>query len=81
MSVKSDIRAQLLGALAKAKFPIETPQALLAAMPNGADTVCQSGNVRVTAGEAGKLLKMSDFPFRSKEVVADTIVSRAGLPD
>lgn len=81
MSVKSDIRAQLVGALAKAKFPIETPQALLAAMPNGADTVCQSGKVRVTAGEAGKLLKMSDFPFRSKEAVADTIVNRAGLPD
>lgn len=81
MSVKSDVRAQLIGALAKAKFPIETPQALLAAMPNGADTVCQSGSVRVTAGEAGQVLKASDFPFRSKEQVADTIVNRAGLPD
>ena len=80
MSVKEDIRSQLIGALAKAKFPIETPQALLAAMPNGANTTCQSGNVKVTAGEAGKLLKMSDFPFRSKEQVADTIVNRAGLP-
>ena len=45
MSVKSEIRDQIAGALAGAKFPIETPQALLAAMPNGADTVCQSGSV------------------------------------
>lgn len=81
MSVKSDIRGQIAGALAGAKFPIATPQALLAAMPNGADTVCQSGNVKVTAGQAGQLLTAADFPFTSAAQVADTIVNRANLPD
>ncbi len=81
MSVKEDIRSQLIGALAKASFPIENPAALLAAMPQGADTKCKSGDVEVTAGEAGKLLTPDDFPFRSAEQVADIIVNRAGLPD
>jgi hypothetical protein len=38
MSVKEDIRAQIIGALAGAKFPIESPEVLLAAFPNGAET-------------------------------------------
>ncbi|HML25892.1 MAG TPA: MTH865 family protein, partial [Methanomethylovorans sp.] len=44
-----------------------------------ADTTCQSGNVKVTAGDAGTLLKTSDFPFTSAKQVADVIVERAGL--
>ena len=79
MSVKEDIRNQIVGALAKAKFPISTPEALLLAFPNGAATKCKSGDVEMTAGEAGKLLKIDDFPFRSAEQVADTILSRAGM--
>jgi len=31
------------------------------------------------AGEAGKLLKGSDFPFKNAKQVADVIVQRAGL--
>lgn len=81
MSVKDEIRGQIIGALAKASFPIATAEALLAAFPNGADTKCKSGDVEVTAGEAGKLLRPEDFPFRSAEQVANTIVARAGLPD
>ena len=81
MSVREEIRSQIIGALAGASFPINTPEELLAAMPNGADTKCECGDVKVTAGEAGKLLKPNDFPFASAEKVADTIVSRAGLPD
>ncbi len=34
MSVKKDIRGQIIGALAGASFPINTPEALLAAFPN-----------------------------------------------
>jgi hypothetical protein len=33
----------------------------------------------MTAGEAGKLLKATDFPFKSAKAVADVIVDRAGL--
>jgi hypothetical protein len=79
MSVKDEIHAQIVGALKGAEFPIKTPEALLAAFPNGANTTCQAGDVKMTAGEAGKLLKGSDFPFRSAEQVADVIVQRAGL--
>ncbi len=79
MSVKEEIRKQIIGALAKANFPISTPQALLAAFPHGAETKCQAGEVTMTAGEAGKHLNPGDFPFRSAEQVADTILGRAGL--
>ena len=79
MSVKHDIRTQIIGALSGAKFPISTPEALLAAFPRGAETKCKSGDVEMTAGAAGKLLKGEDFPFTSAEQVADTILQRAGL--
>jgi hypothetical protein len=79
MSVRDDIRAQIIGALEKASFPITTPGALLASFPGGAETKCKSGEIEMTAGEAGKLLRQDDFPFTSAEHVADTILSRAGL--
>ena len=79
MTFKDEIRAQIIGALANAKFPINTPEELLNALPNGADTTCKAGDVEITAGEAGKLLKPSDFPFMSAEHAADTIVEKAGL--
>ncbi|MEL4106658.1 MTH865 family protein [Oscillospiraceae bacterium WX1] len=79
MDVRQTIKGQIVGALKNAAFPIATPEALLAAFPNGADTTCQAGDLKVTAGEAGKLLKADDFPFQSAEDVGETIVSRAGL--
>jgi hypothetical protein len=79
MSVKDEIHSQIEGALKNATFPIGTPAELLAAMPNGADTKCKAGNVELTAGDAGKVLKASDFPFKSAKQVADVIVQRAGL--
>ncbi len=79
MRVRDEIHAQIVGGLAGAKFPIKTPEQLLAAFPDGANTTCKSGDLEVTAGEAGKLLKESDFPFKSAKQVADVIVERAGL--
>ena len=79
MSVRETIKSQIIGALKGAAFPIISPEALLAAFPNGAETTCVAGDLKVTAGEAGKLLRADDFPFASAEVVAETIVSRAGL--
>lgn len=79
MSVKEEIRGQIIGALGTASFPIATPEALLAAFPSGAETKCKAGDVEMTAGQAGKLLNADDFPFQSAEQVADTILSRAGL--
>jgi len=79
MSVKEEIHSQILGGLANATFPINTPEALLAAFPAGADTKCKSGNVEITAGEAGKFLTAEDFPFENAKQVADTLVERAGL--
>lgn len=78
-SVKDQLHAQITGALKGAKFPIKPPADLIAAFPMGADTTCQVGAVKMTAGEAGKLLTASDFPFKSADSVADTILSRAGM--
>jgi len=79
MSIKDEIHAQIEGALKDAKFPIATPEALLAAMPNGAATKCKAGDIELTAGDAGKVLLASDFPFKNAKQVADVIVVRAGL--
>ena len=78
-SVKEQIHTQIAGALKGARFPITTPKDLIAAFPDGANTTCQVGDLKMTAGEAGKLLKASDFPFKSAKAVADIIVERAGL--
>jgi hypothetical protein len=79
MSVRDEIHAQIEGALKDAKFPISTPEELLAAMPQGAETKCKAGDCELTAGDAGKVLKESDFPFKSAKEVANVIVDRAGL--
>jgi hypothetical protein len=79
VDVKKEIKGQIEGALKGAKFPIKTPAALLKAFPMGADTTCQAGEVEMTAGEAGKLLKPEDFPFKNAAQVADTILKRAGM--
>lgn len=79
MNVREELRAQITGALTGATFPIGTPEDLLAAFPDGAATTCRAGDVEMTAGEAGTLLKPDDFPFTSPGQVADTILSRAGM--
>lgn len=77
MDAKSELKKQIVGALANANFPIASPEALLGAFPNGPDTTCQYGDIKLRAGDAGAVLKASDFPFLSAEAVADTILSRA----
>ncbi len=77
MDVKAEIKRQITGALAGASFPLSTPEELLSAFPQGADTMCEAGDVKLRAGDAGGVLTPADFPFTSAEQVADTIVSRA----
>lgn len=79
MSVRETIKEQIIDALQGAAFPISSPETLLAAFPDGANTTCKADGIEITAGEAGKLLKADDFPFNSAEDVAETIVSRANL--
>jgi len=79
MNARDEIHAQIVGGLASAKFPIMSPEDLLSAFPEVANTTCKAGNLEVSAGEAGKLLKASDFTFYNKTQVADVIVERAGL--
>jgi hypothetical protein len=79
MGVKEEIHAQIVGALAGAKFPLETPEELLGSFPDGAETTCKSGEVELKAGDGGKVLTGDDFPFKSAEEVADVVVKRAGL--
>lgn len=77
MDVRAELTSQIVGALAGAQFPIESPEKLLAAFPQGADTTCEAGDVKLRAGDAGGVLTAADFPFTSAEQVADTILSRA----
>jgi len=70
-SVKDQIHGQIEDVLKNAKFPIKTPANLLAAFPNGSDTTCQVSNLKMTAGEAGKLLIASDFPFKNAKAIAE----------
>ncbi|HUV83172.1 MAG TPA: MTH865 family protein [archaeon] len=79
MNVRDEIHSQIVIGLTGAQFPIKSPQDLLAAFPDGANTTCKAGDLEVTAGEAGKLLKANDFPFKDAKHVADVIVERAGL--
>lgn len=79
MSIKEEIHSQIEGALAGANFPINTPEELFDALPDGPETTCQSGDVKIKASDAGQVLKASDFPFKNAKDVADTIVTRAGL--
>jgi hypothetical protein len=79
MSVKEEIYGQIVGALEGAKFPINTPDELFDAFPDGPDTTCKSGDVVLKASDAGEVLTGDDFPFKSAEDVAQTIVDRAGL--
>lgn len=79
MSVKEDIRSQIIGALAGADFPINNPEELFAALPDGPDTTCKSGDVELKASDAGEVLTANDFPFKSAEDVAAAIVEGAGL--
>lgn len=77
MDVRAELTSQIVGALAGASFPIASPEQLLAAFPQGADTTCRAGDVTLRAGDAGGVLTADDFPFTSAEQVADTILSRA----
>lgn len=77
MDIKAELKKQIVGALSGASFPIASPEELLKAFPNGPETTCQCGDVKLRAGDAGGVLKASDFPFRSAGAVADTILSRA----
>ncbi len=77
MDVKSELKDQIIGALAGAAFPIASPEALLASFPQGADTTCEAGDVKLRAGDAGGVLTAADFPFISAQQVADAIVDRA----
>ncbi|MBE0523198.1 MAG: MTH865 family protein [Methanosarcinales archaeon] len=79
MNIRDEIHSQIVMGLAGAQFPIKSPQDLLAGFPDGANTTCKAGDLEVTAGEAGKLLKASDFPFNNAKDIADVIVERAGL--
>lgn len=76
---KVEFYAQITGALASAKFPLKTAADLISAFPKGAATAYHVGNFRMTAGEAGKLLKPADFPFVNAKAVVDVISQRASL--
>lgn len=79
MSVKEEVYEQIIAILKDAKFPINTMDELIAALPEGLDTTCIIGDVEVTAREAESLITEKDFPFKDSKRVADLLIERAGL--
>lgn len=79
MGVKEEVYEQILEILKDVKFPINTMDELIAALPEGLDTTCRIGDVEVTAREAQSLVTEKDFPFKDAKQVADLMVERAGL--
>lgn len=79
MGVKEEVYEQILEILKDVKFPINTMDELIAALPEGLDTTCRIGDVEVTAREAQSLVTEKDFPFKDAKHVADLMVERAGL--
>lgn len=77
VDVKATLKSQIREALAGAAFPIKSPEELLAAFPQGADTTCEAGGIKLRAGDAGSVLRAEDFPFQSAAEVADAIIDRA----
>ena len=63
MSVRETIKGQIIGALSAAKFPIESPGALFAALPMGAETTCQAGDFKVTAVRGRPAIKPRRLPL------------------
>jgi hypothetical protein len=77
--VRKEIYTQISAALKGARWPVKNQADLLKALPEGAATTYHVGTTSMTAGEAGKLLKDTDFPFINANAVADVIVQRASL--
>lgn len=79
MGVKEEVYEQIIEILKDAKFPINTMDELIAALPEGLDTTGRIGDVEVTAREAQSLVTEKDFPFKDAKHVADLLIERAGL--
>ncbi|AKB30030.1 hypothetical protein MSSAC_3704 [Methanosarcina siciliae C2J] len=79
MGVREEVHEQILEILKGAKFPINSLEELIAALPEGLDTTCMIGDVEVTAAEAKSLVTDKDFPFKDARQIADLMVERAGL--
>ncbi|MCQ1534214.1 hypothetical protein FTO70_00575 [Methanosarcina sp. KYL-1] len=79
MDVREEVYEQILAILKDAKFPINSLEELIAALPEGLDTTCRIGDVEVTAAEAKSLITEKDFPFKNAKHVAELMVERAGL--
>lgn len=79
MGVREEVYEQIIEILKNAKFPINTLEELIAALPEGLDTTCKIGDVEVTAAEARCLINDKDFPFKDAKQVANLMVERAGL--
>lgn len=79
MNVREEVYEQIIEILKDARFPINSLEELIAALPEGLETTCMIGDTEVTAAEAKSLITEKDFPFKNAKQVADLLVERAGL--
>lgn len=79
MDIREEVYEQIIEILKDAKFPINSLEELIAALPEGLDTTCMIGDTEVTAAEARSLITEKDFPFKDAKQIAELMVERAGL--
>lgn len=79
MNVREEVYEQIIEILKDAKFPINSLEELIAALPEGLETACMVGDTEVTAAEARSLITEKDFPFKDAKQIAGLLVERAGL--
>ncbi len=79
MNVKEEVYEQILAILKDIKFPINSMEEMIAALPEGLGTTCRVGDVEVNVREVQSLVTEKDFPFKNAKHVADLLIERTGL--
>jgi hypothetical protein len=72
---EAELRRQFRAALEDADYPVRNQMGLLPALPEGASTTFEAGDVRVTAMElASKLDEYQNFPYEDADSLVDDIL-------
>lgn len=72
---EAELRRQFRAAFEDADYPVRNQMELLPALPEGASTTFEAGEVRVTAMElASRTSGHQDFPYEDVDSLVDDIV-------
>jgi hypothetical protein len=72
---EADLRRQFHSAFEDADYPVQSPMGLLPALPDGASTTFEAGDVRVSAMElASALSEHQDFPYEDADSLVEDVI-------